>query len=149
MNNLIILFTTGFYSGYFPIASGTAGSFVGVGLYLLMDRFISVPYYAVVTLVVFILGILASSKAEIIFGKKDSGKIVIDEIVGFMVTMFAIPSTLKYVLAGFFLFRVFDIIKPFPIRRFEKLEGGLGVMLDDFIAGIYVNLILHGWKYLG
>ncbi|OGL40748.1 MAG: hypothetical protein A3C43_10705 [Candidatus Schekmanbacteria bacterium RIFCSPHIGHO2_02_FULL_38_11] len=149
MNNLIILFTTGFYSGYFPIASGTAGSFVGVGLYLLMDRFISVPYYAVVTLVVFILGILASSKAEVVFAKKDSGKIVIDEIVGFMVTMFAIPSTLKYVLAGFFLFRVFDIIKPFPIRRFEKLEGGLGVMLDDFIAGIYVNLILHGWKYLG
>jgi len=153
MNNLIILFTTGFYSGYFPIASGTAGSFVGVVLYLLMNRFLPLPYYGtyygIVTFVLFILGILASSKAEIIFGKKDSGKIVIDEIVGFMVTMFAIPSTLKYVLAGFFLFRVFDIIKPFPIRRFEKLEGGLGVMLDDFIAGIYVNLILHGWKYLG
>lgn len=148
MNNLIILFTTGFYSGYFPIASGTAGSFVGVGLYLLMDRFLPLPYYGVVTLVVFILGILASSKAEIIFGKKDSGKIVIDEIVGFMVTMFAIPSTWKYILAGFFLFRVFDVIKPFPIRRFEKLEGGSGVMLDDFIAGVYVNLILHGWKYL-
>ena len=147
MNNLIIIFTTGFYSGYFPIASGTAGTFVGVGLYLLMDKLLPLPY-GIVTFVFFILGILASSKAEIIFGKKDSGKIVIDEIVGFMVTMFAIPSVWGYILAGFFLFRLFDVIKPFPIRRFEKIEGGLGVMLDDFIAGLYVNLILHGWKYL-
>ena len=148
MNNLIILFTTGCYLGYSPVVSGTVGSLGGVVLYVLLNRLVKNPFYAVITLVVFILGIFASSKAEVIFGKKDSGKIVIDEIVGFLVTMFAIPLSWEYVVAGFFLFRLLDVIKPFPIRRFEGFEGGFGVMADDFIAGIYANLILHGWRYL-
>jgi len=149
MNNLIILFTTGCYLGYSPVVSGTVGSLGGVILYVLLTRLVQIPYYAVITLVAFILGIFASSKAEVIFGKKDSGKIVIDEIVGFLVTMFAIPLSWKYVVAGFFLFRLLDVIKPFPIRKLERFEGGFGVMVDDFIAGIYTNLILHGWRYFG
>ena len=149
MNRLIIMFVTGCYLGYSPIVSGTVGSLGGVLLYILLNRFVHLPYYAVITLVIFILGIFTSSKAEVIFGKKDSGKIVIDEVVGFLVTMFAIPLTWKYVIAGFFLFRVLDVIKPYPIRRIEGFEGGFGVMIDDFIAGIYGNLILNGWKYFG
>ena len=147
MNKLIILFTTGCYLGYSPVVSGTVGSLGGVALYILLNRVVGITFYAAITVGIFILGVFASTKAEVIFGKKDSGEIVIDEIVGFLVTMFAIPLSWKYVIAGFFLFRVLDVIKPFPIRRLESLEGGFGVMADDFIAGIYSNLIMHGIVY--
>lgn len=147
MDKLIILFTSGCYLGYSPIVSGTVGTLGGVVLYLLLGRYAQVPSYAIITAAIFLLGILASTKAEAIHGKKDSGKIVIDEIVGFMVTMLAIPMSWKYVAAGFFIFRLLDVIKPFPIRRLESFDGGFGVMADDFIAGIYGNLIMHGLIY--
>jgi len=149
MDKLIILFTSSCYLGYSPIVSGTVGTLGGVVLYLLLNRFVQVPFYvyAIITGSIFLLGIPASTKAENIYGKKDSGKIVIDEVVGFMVTMFAIPFNWKNVAIGFFLFRVLDVIKPFPIRRFEDFDGGFGVMADDFIAGIYGCLIMHGIVY--
>ena len=147
MDKFIILFTSGCYLGYSPIVSGTVGTLGGVVLYLLLNRYVQVPSYAVITVVIFILGIPASTRAEVIFDKKDSSKIVIDEVVGFMVTMLAIPLNWKYLVTGFILFRALDVIKPFPIRRLEAFDGGFGVMADDFIAGIYSNLIMHGIVY--
>jgi phosphatidylglycerophosphatase A len=82
-------------------------------------------------------------KGETILGEKDCGKIVIDEIAGFLLANFLLPVRLGPLLAAFFLFRLFDIIKPFPARQVERLSGGLGVILDDLVAGVYTLLILH------
>jgi len=79
-----------------------------------------------------------------IFRKKDDPRIVIDEVMGFLITMLWLPKTILFIILGFFLFRFFDILKPFPIRQWErKLKGGIGVVLDDVMAAIYANIILH------
>lgn len=82
-------------------------------------------------------------KGEAILGEKDSGKIVIDEMAGFLLANFLVPLKPGPLLAAFFLFRLFDIIKPFPARRAERLSGGFGVILDDLVAGVYTFFILH------
>ena len=84
-----------------------------------------------------------AGEAEKVFKKKDSRLIVIDEMAGFLVTLFLIPWNAKSIAAGFFLFRLIDIVKPFPIRRLERLPGGWGVVTDDVLAGIYANAILR------
>ena len=96
-------------------------------------------------------GIWVSNKATIYFFKeKDSKRIVIDEIIGFLIAMFLIPFEFKFILAAFIIFRVIDILKPFPIRRLEKLPGGWGVMCDDLLAGVYANLIMQAIrKFVG
>lgn len=93
-----------------------------------------------------IIGITASDAAEKVIGEADSGHIVIDEFMGFLVSVFYLPHTAGYLTAAFILFRVFDILKPFPIGKLEKdLSGGLGVMADDVLAGVCVNIILQIW----
>ena len=78
------------------------------------------------------------------FKRKDDGRIVIDEMMGFFITMLWVPKTARFIVIGFFLFRFFDILKPFPIRRLEKkIKGGFGVVLDDVLAGIYANIVLR------
>jgi phosphatidylglycerophosphatase A len=90
-----------------------------------------------------LVGIWAAGQAEIILGRKDSPSIVIDEIAGFLTAMFMVPSGWLFLLTGFLLFRVFDIFKPWPLRRLEGLHGGFGVMLDDVGAGVYTNIVLQ------
>ena len=130
----VLAAATGFGSGYSPIASGTAGSLVGVAIFYFIHD-LSWPAYLAVTGAITAIGIPISTRAEKIFGQKDSGKIVIDEIAGQLIALFAVPFTLPAVAAGFFLFRFFDIIKP-GFRRLEKLKGGLGIMIDDVMAGL-------------
>ena len=143
MRWLVKFLATGFYTGYTPIAPGTAGSLIGVIIYLGMYRLFW-PYYLLILIVLSLFGICISNKATIYFFKeKDSKRIVIDEIVGFLIAMFLIPPTLKFVLAAFIVFRVIDILKPFPLRRLEKLPGGWGVMCDDLLAGVYANVIIQ------
>ena len=90
------------------------------------------PLYEITLIAFFFLSVWISENAEIFFGKKDDGRIVIDEMIGFFITMLWIPKTLSFIILGFFLFRFFDILKPFPIRRMERpLKGGYGVVLDD------------------
>jgi len=137
---LIILLSSGFCSGYSPFAPGTAGTAVGILLYLFISRF-SLTAYILFTIALFFAGVWLSTRAEIIFGKKDSGIIVIDEIEGFFITMFLIPKTATFIVLGFFLFRILDIIKPFS--RVQRLEGGLGVMIDDVIAAVIANILLQ------
>lgn len=134
---------TGFGVGYSPIAPGTLGTLVAIPIYYLLSE-IPFPLYEITLTGFFFLGVWISANAESYFGKRDDQRIVIDEIVGFFITMLWIPKTIHFVIVGFFLFRFFDILKPFPIRRLEKrIKGGFGVVLDDVLAGVYANIILH------
>ncbi len=131
---------TGFGSGYSPVAPGTAGSLVGVAVFLLIKD-LPLAFYILFTLAVTVAGVPISTLAEKIFGEKDSQKIVIDEIAGILISLIAVPAGVYSVTAGFLLFRFFDIWKPF--RFLEKFEGGLGVMADDVAAGLAALAALH------
>jgi phosphatidylglycerophosphatase A len=127
-------------AGFAPKAPGTAGAAVGVLIYLLMVSLHATAYYPHVIIFFFIVGIWASSHVEHLWGH-DAQRIVIDEVIGQMIT-FGIAAgryqlSAFYVILGFGLFRLFDITKPFPIRHLERLKGGLGVIADDVGAGIY------------
>ena len=141
------LFATGFYSGYIPVMPGTFGTLAGCAIYIALSRF--VPYYYLLVALFFILSVTAADFAERnIFKIKDAPAIVIDEIVGFFITMLSFRfdgtySSFLYLSIGFLLFRFFDIAKPFPIKGSQKLKGGLGVVIDDVIAGLYANLVLQ------
>jgi phosphatidylglycerophosphatase A len=135
--------TIGFF-GYSPYAPGTVGSLLALALFLITD----LPFYAHFTVIIIgaLLGIFASSAAERILNEKDSKKIIIDEFIGFYVSVFYLPKTFGFAIAAFLLFRFFDILKPLFISKLEKtLSNGLGVMADDILAGIYTNLVLQIW----
>jgi len=142
LKKTVIFIATGAYSGYSPIAPGTAGTVAAIPLYLLIST-LNPFYYATIVLALIPLSFWSSGVAEEIFEAKDSGKIVIDEIVGFLVTMFMVPAGWTYIIAGFFLFRFFDIAKVYPANKLEKIGGGAGVVADDIMAGIYANLALQ------
>ena len=145
---IITLFSTGFYTGYFPVAPATFSTLtLGVTLYLLISRLN--PYiYGLLTFILFFLAIWLSDKSEKIFQEKDCRYIVIDELVGCLITMFLVPLEWIYLVMGFLFFRLFDIIKPPPANIFNKRrKGGLDVVLDDVIAGIYSNLLLQVLHY--
>jgi phosphatidylglycerophosphatase A len=139
---VVIFIAQGAYAGRFPVAPGTAGTLAGVLLYLLMKG-LSPGIYLIVCLFLFVLGTWAAGHAEELLGKKDHSSIVIDEIAGYMVSMFMVPPAWGFLVAGFFLFRMFDIVKPYPLKRLQDLHGGLGVMLDDIGAGVYTNIVLQ------
>lgn len=141
-DRLILFFATGFYAGHSPVAPGTAGSVVGVAAYFLL-RPLGWPAYAAVTLAITLAGIWISGRAETLLGQKDSKHIVIDEIAGQLIALFMAPSLWWVTLAGFGLFRLFDITKIWPISAFEKLKGGAGVMLDDVAAGLFALAALQ------
>src|SRR3989338_258697 len=141
-NKLIKFIATGFYSGYSPIAPGTAGPAVGVLIYLLAFSLqLSAFNYLLLTISIVLIGIWVSGKAEYLFKRKDSQKIVIDEIAGILISLFMLPHGFWIVLSGFLIFRIIDISKPFYIL--ERLPKGFGVMMDDVAAGIATNLILQ------
>jgi phosphatidylglycerophosphatase A len=141
-DNIILFIAQGAYSGRAPVAPGTAGTLVGILLYLLV-RDLGGLWYGAVCAAVIVIGIWAAGQADRMFGAKDHSTIVIDEIAGYLVAMLLVPGTWQYIAAAFFLFRAFDIVKPFPLRRLEHLPGGLGVMLDDIGAGVYTNVVLQ------
>jgi phosphatidylglycerophosphatase A len=138
------IIATVFFIGYIPFASGTFGSLAAlICMWLLKpDRLL----HGLLVLAAFALGTVTAQVAEGLFGK-DSGRIVIDEFTGFMISVFLLPLTAGYLIAAFFLFRFFDILKPSPIRNIERaVSGGLGVMLDDVAAGLATNLLLQMWR---
>lgn len=144
---IIKFLASGFYTGYFPVAPGTIGSLVGIlACFLLQD--VAFTTYAIVVILTLIAGIYISGEAEKIYQKKDSPHIVIDEIAGIFFTFIYLPKGISFLIAGFFVFRFFDILKPFPIRLIdEKIKGGWGIMFDDVLAGIYANVLIRliGW----
>lgn len=152
--------------GYLPIAPGTWGSLVGVGIYLLWSKlslrlvhgltgdyaiplwFDSLQKALTLSLVICItlVGIWAATRVEKLSGRKDASIVVIDEVAGQLLTFTFVHMLLWHewplIIAGFLLFRLFDILKPYPIRRLEALESGLGVMADDVLAGLYAAITL-------
>ena len=143
LNRFFLLLATGFGVGYSPIAPGTLGTLLAIPVYHFLSN-ISSPIYEITLIGFFFLSVWVSENAEIFFGKEDDRRIVIDEMMGFLITMLWVPKTILFVILGFFLFRFFDILKPFPIRHLEKrLKGGFGVVLDDVLAGVYANVILQ------
>ena len=143
MTRLAVFIATVGYCGYFPFAPGTVGSAAGLVVYLLVWWSGSPIVEVGLIAVLFAAGVWAGTTAERYFGGVDPGPIVIDEVVGMLITLAFIPVGLSGAVAGFLLFRVFDVIKPFPARRLEELHGGLGVMADDAMAAVYANLALR------
>jgi phosphatidylglycerophosphatase A len=130
-------------AGYFPVASGTFGSLVGVALFLLVGG-LSLKGYVLFLLFIILAGIWSAERCERIFSQRDSSKVVIDEVAGYLVAMTAMPKKISWIAAGFLLFRFFDIVKPPPARWIDQhVHGGWGIMVDDLIAGIYTGIILH------
>ena len=140
--------------GYIPIAPGSVGALVGVGLTAALARLPAPdPWIPAIVgaaaLLILAMGVPAATAAEGYFGRKDPGQVIIDEVMGQMVVVNPRVGW-KWWLAAYLLFRVFDVIKPFPARRLERLRGGWGIMLDDFAAGVWAlvafSLLRYGLK---
>jgi len=139
---VVKFFATGIYTGYFPVAPATFGSFICLILLWFLFPYLMAIYLPVL-LAVCAIAIVFASLGERYFGE-DGHKIVIDEFAGMMVSLYALPRSFPIYLLAFFLFRVFDITKPFPARRSENLPSGLGVTADDLVSGLYANLVVRG-----
>ncbi len=143
MTRFAILLSSFFYSGYFPVAPGTAGSAAALVLFVLVRGSGSPVLEALVIAAVALVGTWSASITERHLARTDPGQIVIDEVLGMLLTLAFIPLRWPGVLLGFFVFRALDIVKPFPANVAERLHGGLGVMADDAIAGVYGNIIMR------
>jgi len=144
VTRLAVFIATVGYCGYFPFAPGTVGSAAGLLFYALVWWIASPVFETIFIVGLFAAGVWAGTTAERYFGGVDPGPIVMDEVVGMLITLAFIPALgWSGLLAGFLLFRVFDVLKPFPAGRFERLHGGLGVMADDAMAAVYANLSLR------
>ena len=138
---LVKIFASGLFSGYSPVASGTVGSLVALAIYFL-PGFEQPSIILPVGFLAFVLGVNAAEQMERKYGH-DPSEVTIDEVVGMWISLLLLPKSLLVAAGAFLLFRVFDIIKPFPARKFDNVTGGLGIMMDDVVAGFYTNLIMH------
>ena len=143
------LFSTFFGLGLVPWAPGTAGTLGAVALVHLLDPAVGTEgLFFLFTAGIVLLSVPLAGRAAAVFGKEDPPEVVIDEVCGFCVCMLFVPATSLNLALGFFLFRFFDIAKPFPVRRLESLPGGWGVVMDDVAAGIYSNICLQAIVFL-
>jgi len=146
LNHIYHIIATVGFSGYFRFAPGT----VGTGIAGLIIFFLRPSDLSLILIIppLFIIGTLASHSTEKILGK-DSGHIVIDEFCGYFISVLFVPKSIGYLIAAFFLFRFFDIVKPPPVSNAENyFSGGAGIMLDDVLAAIYANLCLQAWNVI-
>lgn len=134
-DKIIKAVATFFFVGYLLFMPGTWGSIAGALIYLLVRHNCYLSW--AVFLLLLLLGFLTAGKAEAIFGKKDDKRIVIDEVCGIMLLYLLIPGSRPFFIAGFILFRLLDILKPYPIKRVEGAGGSFGIMIDDVIAALY------------
>ena len=133
----------GFGSGLAPVAPGTFGTLAALPMYLLLAN-LSVALYGATVLLLFLAGILVCRRCQQILGIGDHGGIVLDEIVGYLITLFGASPSWQNMLLGFLLFRLFDVLKPWPISRLDRsVHGGFGVMLDDALAGAFGAVCLY------
>lgn len=150
MKQLWLTIATFFYTGKIPIAPGTFGSLAAMLIVYFVRPYWSapIPVQMLIILVVFFVGIPAATAIEKASGKKDPGSCVIDEVAGQMLTLLMAPHSIAVYIAGFFIFRFFDIVKPYPIRELEKIPQGLGIMVDDIGAGLYSLILLQSALYV-
>ncbi len=141
MTGIALALATSLGVGYAPFAPGTFGSAAGLLVWALLPP--SAPLHLGVTAIVFALGVWAAAVTERHYRTTDPGVVVIDEVLGMLVTLLFNPVTWGGAILGFLLFRLFDVLKPYPANRLERLHGGLGVMADDAMAGVYANMVLR------
>ena len=143
LKNPIHFVSLGFGSGLAPKAPGTFGTIAAIPVYLLLSN-LSIVWYLLATLLVSLLGIAACQYTSDKLNVHDHPGIVIDEIAGYLITMIAAPVNVLWIITGFILFRIFDILKPWPISWLDKkIHGGLGIMIDDIVAGIFALVCLQ------
>lgn len=145
----VLFLATGFYIGYIPLAPGTFGTLLGLALGFVLTG-LKLPLAIGCTAIFIAMAVWIANDAEKLLKQKDPGCIVIDEIAGMAVTLIGLPFNLTAALIGFIIFRILDISKPFPIRTLDKhVSGGVGIVIDDVVAGIFANLLLRLiWVYL-
>jgi len=143
LTRLAVLLATFGYSGFAPIAPGTVGSAVALALAVLAGLHRGGAAAPIVAAVLFFTGVWASTVTARFLGRHDPGPVVLDEVVGMLISIAWLPLGWTGLAAAFFLFRLFDVIKPYPANRLEDLPDGWGIMADDVMAGIYVNLVLR------
>jgi phosphatidylglycerophosphatase A len=144
MRRLGLFIATCGYLGYVPIAPGTFGSALGLAVFYAVRTSGSVSVELAAIVVLFAIGVWSGTVAEHHFGGIDPGPVVLDEVVGMLITLALLPVNLTGAITGFLIFRVLDVLKPWPSAGFEKLPGGLGVMADDGMAAVYGNLLMRG-----
>ena len=148
LHSLKKLIATLFFTGYAPLAPATVGSALVAVIYFFFFSSLEVVEWLIVLTTVFFVGVYTAHGMEREWGK-DPGRVVIDEAVGYLVTVAFLPHSLGLAIAGFFVFRILDIAKPLPARQLESLPGGWGIVVDDVVAGIYGNLLLRIGGELG
>lgn len=147
LNNLLFLLATGFGSGRSPLVPGTTGTLAAIPVHVAAAWLLGPRYFAAAAVLFVPLAIAAANVACNRLPLKDPGLIVVDEWAGYFLTVALHPLNWQTIAAGFLIFRILDVAKPFPARRLEHLPGGTGVVLDDVMVGLYGNLIL--WLILG
>ena len=143
MRRLGVFIATCGYIGYAPVAPGTFGSAAGLLVFYAVRSSGSIAVEAAAIVILFLLGIWSRTEAEHHFGGTDPGPVVIDEVFGMLITLALLPVNLAGAIVGFLVFRVLDVVKPWPSAQLEHLPGGLGVMADDGMAAIYGNLVMQ------
>jgi phosphatidylglycerophosphatase A len=143
MTTLALIVASFGFCGYFPIAPGTAGSAAALVVYAALRLAGLDALVPLVIVVGFFVGVWAASRTARHLGRTDPGVVVIDEVVGMLLTVMLLPVSVTGAVAGFFLFRALDVVKPFPAAQSERLPGGWGIMVDDVIAGLYAHLALR------
>ena len=147
-NKWTLWLASGLGLGYAPLMPGTFGTLLGVLIYYFTGR-IPLLFYIPILIVIFLISVWASHQAELILFTRDPQIVTIDEVIGYLVAMFSLPFGWKWMLAGFLLFRVFDILKPWPASYFDNVsKRGFAVVMDDVVAGIYANICLQIIRYL-
>jgi phosphatidylglycerophosphatase A len=144
MHRVGLFIATCGYLGYVPVAPGTFGSAAGLVVFYAVRSTGSTGVELAAIILLFAIGIWSGTIAEHHFGGVDPGPVVLDEVVGMLVTLALLPVSATGAIVGFFVFRVLDVVKPWPSARFERLPGGLGVMADDGMAALYGNLAMRG-----
>ena len=143
LRNPLHLLSLGFGSGLAPRAPGTWGTLVAVPFYLMLAP-LPLAWYLLAVMLAFVVGVFLCTYTSKALGVHDHSGIVWDEFVGFWITMIAVPASWPWILAGFVLFRLFDIVKPWPVKLADaKMKGGFGIMFDDVLAGLYALAVLH------
>jgi phosphatidylglycerophosphatase A len=144
MHRLGLFVATCGYLGYVPLAPGTFGAALGLVVFFAVRSTGSVALEIGIIVLVFLVGLWSGTIAEHHFGGIDPGPVVLDEVLGMLITLALLPVNTTGAIVGFIVFRVLDVVKPWPSAQFERLPGGLGVMADDAMAAIYGNLVMRG-----